>query len=107
MNDHSQISKAAYLAGRTLFHVDAFGAVGDGIHDDAVAIRNCCEAAAKLQKPAAVVFTAGKVYYADSLEEKFPWTSPWSQTTVLYFEHARDIVIEGNGCRLELGPSTG
>ena len=107
MNDHSQISKAAYLAGRTLLHVDAFGAVGDGIHDDAVAIRNCCEAAARLQKPAAVVFTAGKVYYADSLGEHFPWTSPWSQTTVIYFEHARDIVVEGNGCRLELGPSTG
>ncbi len=107
MNDNRPISKDADLSGRTLFYVDAFGAVGDGVHDDAVAIRNCCEAAAGLQKPSAVVFTAGKVYYADSLGEHFPWTSPWSQTTVIYFEHARDIVVEGNGCRLELGPSTG
>lgn len=96
-----------YLVGKTLLYVDEFGAIGDGVHDDAVAIRSCCEAAAKLHSPAAVVFTAGKVYYAESLEGKYPWTSPWSEETVIYFENAKDITIEGNGCRLELGHSTG
>ena len=94
-----------YLEGKTLLYVDDFGAIGDGVHDDAIAIRDCCEAAAKLSVPAAVVFTAGKVYYAGSLEGKYPWTSPWSETTVIYFENTRDITIEGNGCRLELGHS--
>ena len=41
-----------YLVGKTLLYVDEFGAIGDGVHDDAVAIRSCCEAAAKLHSPA-------------------------------------------------------
>lgn len=99
--------KNQWLEGKTLFYVDDFGAVGDGVNDDAIAIRSCCEEAAKLKKPAAVVFTKGKTYYANSLNDKYPWTSPWSQKTVLYFEDSADITVEGNGSRLELGHSTG
>ena len=49
-------------------------------------IRDCCEAAVKLNSPVAVVFTTGKVHYVESLEGKYPWTSPWSELTAVYFE---------------------
>ena len=79
-----------------VFYVKNFGAVGDGITNDAKAINSALEALIKCEKSGAMlVFEPNKTYYYKD--------NGTSQRPVMYFRNNNNICIKGDNSTLLLG----
>lgn len=99
-----QLIKPKYdVNGRTNIYVSDFGAIGDGITDDGVAVRKAVRKASSSKTPCNVVFDEGKTYYCNQILTSGNSTGVIETSALLYLDDANDVVLCGNGARLELG----
>lgn len=90
--------------GRKIFSVKDYGAIGDGIHDDGIAIRNACEAVRVYKDgPSVLLFEENKCYFVKKLFSDRENDGSWYGGTAVFLDHANDVIIEGNGSRIECG----
>lgn len=81
----------ASVAGAGVFHVEDFGAIGDGIADDGPALRAAAAALANGASPSTLHFGFGRTYRME--KEAYAHGS-------LVFLYATNLVIEGNGATI-------
>jgi len=81
----------ASCAAAGIFHVEEFGAVGDGITDDGPALRAAAEALSNSTGPNTLHFGFGRTYRME--KEAYAHGS-------LVFQFATNLVIEGNGATI-------
>ncbi len=76
------------LSAQTVLHVEDFGAIGDGIHDDGPALRAAAVALSNTDGPTVLSFGYGRTYRMGK--------EPSAHGSIV-FQNAKNLTIEGNG----------